>query len=500
MGEQELRLELQSALRDAATRSEGLVLVIDEAHRLNARLLEEIRILSDFAQGGTPLVRVLLSGQLLLEEILAESPNSALNQRIACHVTLAPLSRSESCHYLTSRIERAGASPAATLSPAAIQLIAHVSDGSPRCLNQLADHSLLLGYVAEQKPVGEQLVREALDDLKQLPLQWNDLPASVADRTASAAPQEGAAIEPPAPEPRELDAATDPFAATAEHPDVAEVGVIEVGEPIEPAEQTASQPALPPSSRLDRPESLEREESAQPDGIEEDSHQTQSSIDCESIIEIVQPAAGTRRRSAGEFVVEPVDDLYAALDAAASRSDVSGFVWDLPVGDPAQTAPREADAPASDDADDVPAHAESDAIEDVAPLDDVPEPAGAADQLVGGALPLPADERLVAESDRAESPGERERIVESGTANDIVELVLDAQRAINARVHPPQSIAEQAAPKLPAAMDIEFDVVMPETEGGISKPPHAERAFGRRSDASERPYSRLFGNQGAKAD
>ena len=43
-----------------------------------------------------------------------------------------------------------------------------------RCLNHLADHALLLAYVIERRPVSAEIVRDALDDLKQLPLHWND--------------------------------------------------------------------------------------------------------------------------------------------------------------------------------------------------------------------------------------------------------------------------------------------------------------------------------------
>jgi hypothetical protein len=55
-----------------------------------------------------------------------------------------------------------------------LAVICEASDGSPRCLNQLCDHSLLLGYLSSQKPVSQWTVREALDDLKQLPLTWNE--------------------------------------------------------------------------------------------------------------------------------------------------------------------------------------------------------------------------------------------------------------------------------------------------------------------------------------
>ena len=44
----------------------------------------------------------------------------------------------------------------------------HASDGIPRCLNQLCDHSLLCAYVMEQIPVQVTTARDALDDLKQI--------------------------------------------------------------------------------------------------------------------------------------------------------------------------------------------------------------------------------------------------------------------------------------------------------------------------------------------
>lgn len=61
-----------------------------------------------------------------------------------------------------------------TFTEEALAFLAKAADGVPRCLNHLADHSLLLAFVTERRPVSAEIVREALDDLKQLPLQWND--------------------------------------------------------------------------------------------------------------------------------------------------------------------------------------------------------------------------------------------------------------------------------------------------------------------------------------
>lgn len=175
--EQELRLELFPAIRALQPKREALVLICDEAHQLNDSLLEELRILADFAEAGRPLVRLVLVGQLSLEEKLTQPSLEAFNQRIRAQVNLATFDQAGSLDYIDYRLTWAGGRTDEIFTPEALNLIARASDGVPRCINQLADHTLLLGFVAEQRPVTEALVREALSDLRQLPLHWNE-PAS----------------------------------------------------------------------------------------------------------------------------------------------------------------------------------------------------------------------------------------------------------------------------------------------------------------------------------
>lgn len=174
MGEQELRLELISSMRALRPEKRALVIAVDEAHLLNAYLLEEIRSITNLIDEGEPLVRVVLGGQLSLEEKLADSGFDAFNQRIGCQETLAPLTRQESREFIVYRMQWAGANADDVFSADALQAICHAADGVPRCINQLCHHALLLAYVAGTKPVDRATVTEALDDLKQLPLHWNE--------------------------------------------------------------------------------------------------------------------------------------------------------------------------------------------------------------------------------------------------------------------------------------------------------------------------------------
>lgn len=173
--DQELRLSLMPVLRGLGQQGRALLLVVDEAHQLSESILEELRILSDLAVEGRPLVRLILCGQLSLEEKLAHPQLQALNQRVRAHISVPPLTLAESADYIDYRITWAGGRTDEIFEPAALDAICRAADGVPRCLNQLCDHVLLLAYVGEQRPVPVDLVHDALDDLQHLPLSWNML-------------------------------------------------------------------------------------------------------------------------------------------------------------------------------------------------------------------------------------------------------------------------------------------------------------------------------------
>jgi type II secretory pathway predicted ATPase ExeA len=171
--DQELRLVLAPVLKGLHQQGRALLLVVDEAQQLSESLLEELRILADQAEDGQPIVRLILAGQFGLEEKLAHPALQSLNQRVRAHVALEPLSLAESADYIDFRITWGGGRTASIFAPDALAAIARAADGLPRCLNQLCDHALLLGYVNEQRPVTAETIAAALEDLRHLPLPWN---------------------------------------------------------------------------------------------------------------------------------------------------------------------------------------------------------------------------------------------------------------------------------------------------------------------------------------
>lgn len=304
--ESELRLDLRSRLMSLRPEKEAVVLIIDETHLLSDELLEEIRTLSDVADAGSPLVRLILGGQPELEERLTSRTFDALNQRISNQVYLESLSLTESRDYLAHRLEWAGASLDSVFVPDAVDVIARASDGVARCLNQLADHCLLLAFASDEQPVGRQTVLDALEDLKQLPLHWNDvsggesvvgwqddeqseLPSSeleVAEADVTDAPphvampgEETDVVPTDEPHSENVD---DQSAAPPQQP-VAEVApaVIEFGGPSETPQEVAVEPTVETVEMLDVGASAETAEEETQVGASSDAHEDASGLSFE---------------------------------------------------------------------------------------------------------------------------------------------------------------------------------------------------------------------------
>ena len=67
MGEGDLRLSLIDHLSPERGGHPGLLLLVDEAHSLPWRLLEELRMITNLVRDGQSRVRLILSGSSQLE-------------------------------------------------------------------------------------------------------------------------------------------------------------------------------------------------------------------------------------------------------------------------------------------------------------------------------------------------------------------------------------------------------------------------------------------------
>jgi general secretion pathway protein A len=126
------------------------VLILDEAQWLRSDVLEEMRLLTNYAMDSENRLCLLFCGQTELRRRIAMAVHEALSQRIVVRYQLPPLSREESAQYLTHLLRRAG-TELPLFEPAAVEAIFQATGGLPRRINRLAHHTLLAAAVAKAK-------------------------------------------------------------------------------------------------------------------------------------------------------------------------------------------------------------------------------------------------------------------------------------------------------------------------------------------------------------
>jgi type II secretory pathway predicted ATPase ExeA len=173
MDEAELRLSLIDFLTSSKRSFSALALIVDEAHTLPAKLLEELRLIGNLAQDGEPRIRVVLVGAPSLEEHLTSPKLDSFNQRIAARCYLSNLNHDETVAFIWHQLAAVGGDADAVITTDAMSAIHRASDGIPRLVNQISDHALIVGHLAGVKPITDAIVEEAWADLQQLPAPWD---------------------------------------------------------------------------------------------------------------------------------------------------------------------------------------------------------------------------------------------------------------------------------------------------------------------------------------
>jgi type II secretory pathway predicted ATPase ExeA len=182
LDEGEMRLSLIDHL-SADGQQEGMLLLIDEAHAVAFRLLEEIRLITNLIRDGQPKVRLVLAGSSALEERFASPRLDVFNQRIAARCYLESIDRGETYEYVKAQVAWAGGQPDRLFSADALAAIYQASQGVPRLINQVCDHALVLSSAAGKISIDKRAVEEAWADLQQLPTPWNRQPGAAKSET-----------------------------------------------------------------------------------------------------------------------------------------------------------------------------------------------------------------------------------------------------------------------------------------------------------------------------
>lgn len=174
LSEGDLRLSILTRLEPSDCHApEGVLMIVDEAHTLPAKLLDELRLINNFTRSNQPRTRLVLIGNLRLEHTFAEPQMESFNQRLAARCYLQPMNRQQTSDYIRHQLTVAGLKPSQLISDEAMHTVYAACDGVPRLTNQVMDHALALAITRNQCPVSSALVEEAWSDLQQLPAPWH---------------------------------------------------------------------------------------------------------------------------------------------------------------------------------------------------------------------------------------------------------------------------------------------------------------------------------------
>ncbi len=160
-----LHEKFKQVLYEESRMGRRVIVIIDEAQNLDLKVLETVRLLSDFETPEAKLLHIILVGQPQLAKQLGCPKMSQLLQRIPMMNFLRPLDPGEVTDYVNHRLRVAGYSGPQLFTTSALERIAELSNGVPRKINRICFNALSLGCALATKQIDRSLIDEVGADL-----------------------------------------------------------------------------------------------------------------------------------------------------------------------------------------------------------------------------------------------------------------------------------------------------------------------------------------------
>jgi putative secretion ATPase (PEP-CTERM system associated) len=162
---------LERFLQDCGIEGKRALLVIDEAQNLTPRVVEELRMLSNFQTDDKSLLQTFLLGQPEFRATLHRPDMHQLRQRVIATYHLGPIDEAETRAYVEHRLATVGwrkdAPSALSFTAEAHAAIYAYSGGIPRKTNHLCDRLLLMGFLEEIRHFTGAEVQLVVRDIEQ---------------------------------------------------------------------------------------------------------------------------------------------------------------------------------------------------------------------------------------------------------------------------------------------------------------------------------------------
>ncbi len=160
---------LNTFLIEQFLQGKQIVLIVDDAHNLSTKVLEEIRMLAGLETRKEKILHVILVGQPQLNDMLDHPEMEQLMQRVKLRYYIRALSEKEVGDYIRHRLSIVGAKNRTLFPLEALPRIYKYAGGIPRLINTLCDTVLTCAYADNLPGITSEVVEAAAKELQWPP-------------------------------------------------------------------------------------------------------------------------------------------------------------------------------------------------------------------------------------------------------------------------------------------------------------------------------------------
>jgi general secretion pathway protein A len=151
-------------LHTAHAKNISVIMIMEEAQHVSPDILNLLKDLIDIENDGQKLMSIFFAGQNEGNAILKKKLETSMEQKIAVHYHLDPLTATETQLMIQHRLEVAGGKMA-LIDPQAMKYIYGYSAGYPRLIISLCDQALLTGYSNGIKKIHKGVIKACANRL-----------------------------------------------------------------------------------------------------------------------------------------------------------------------------------------------------------------------------------------------------------------------------------------------------------------------------------------------
>jgi len=138
---------------------------IDDAHKLNSDVLEQVRLISNLETSKDKLLQLVLIGEPKLSEMLNSNELRQIGQRVSVGYCIGPLTHDETAGYIQHRLTIASKGPPIRFDRKAVRRIFKYSRGIPRNINVACNQALEIACKRKLKYIDADIAKAAIRNL-----------------------------------------------------------------------------------------------------------------------------------------------------------------------------------------------------------------------------------------------------------------------------------------------------------------------------------------------